>query len=80
MGFWASGWCFPMANNLSCGVYRFKRLIEVVCCLLFKFGIRYIEGGDRLEALDGIELYGCKWGFERVAGVAIDAYNKTLIC
>ena len=49
-----------MANNLSCGVYRFKRLIEVVCCLLFKFGIRYIEGGDRLEALDGIELYGCK--------------------
>ena len=58
---------------------EFERLIEVVCCLLFKFGIRYIEGGDRLEALDGIELYGCKWGFERVAGVAIDAYNKTLI-
>jgi hypothetical protein len=27
------------------------------------FGIRYIGGGDRLEALDGIELYGCQRGF-----------------
>ena len=34
------------------------------------FGIRCKEGGgDRLEALEGIELYGCQRGFERAAGV-----------
>ena len=32
------------------------------------FGFRYIEGGDRLEALAGIELYGCQRGFVRAAG------------
>jgi hypothetical protein len=34
-------------------------------CDLDAFGIRYIGGGDRLEALDGIELYGRQRGFVR---------------
>jgi hypothetical protein len=34
------------------------------------FEIKFVEGGgDLLEALDGIELYGCQRGFERAAGV-----------
>ena len=34
------------------------------------FGIRCKEeGGDQLEALDGIELYSCQQGFEQVTGV-----------
>jgi hypothetical protein len=38
------------------------------------FGIRFIEGGgDRLEALDGIELYasGCQRGFVRAASSCV---------
>ena len=33
------------------------------------FGIICVVGGDRLEALDGNEVYGCQRGFVRVTGV-----------